>query len=129
MMKKYLALILLVTTLMVTPLFAEARTVQVNIEGQEFKPEALQVWPGDKLNICNQSEYRRQPYCKDKYNSFGQRKPDNLLMLKKGECREVQIQNPTTRPLKVTIRDAVAGKAKLKLHVWQQGADLPAAGR
>lgn len=95
------------------------RVVPIKINGQDFEPKEVKVWPGETLRICNESMYRRQPYSRNKYNKFGSRKPNREKMLKKGECTEVEIKNPTPRILKVVIRDAVAGKAKLTLLVWQ----------
>ena len=88
------------------------RSITVRIVDQNYKPNKLTAYPGDSLRICNESNYRRQPYTHEKYNRFGRRVADSFEMLKKGECREVRIQNPTNKWLKVTIRDAVAGKAK-----------------
>ncbi len=105
-----------------TNLCFAGQVYEIKIDGKNFEPAQLQAWPGDRIRICNQSDYRRQPFTHEKYNRFGKRTSDILEMLKKGDCKEVTLQNPTGKPLKVTIRDAIAEKAKLIVQIWQAGS-------
>ena len=93
------------------------RLIQVKIVDQKFAPDKFTAYPGDTLKICNEDNYRRQPYSSNKYNRFSSRKANTFEMIKEGECREVQIQNPTGKWLKLVIRDAVAEKAKLVVNI------------
>lgn len=102
------------------PIAWAQRVFEVKINGQDFEPKEMQVWPGDTVRICSDSNYRRQPYSSNKYNKFGKRKADGREMIKNGECKEFQVYNPTGKMLTITVRDAVAGKAKLKLKIWQE---------
>lgn len=96
---------------------AWARTIPVNIEKDGYNPSEVKAFSGDRLEICNQTNYRRQPYTSNRYNRFGRRTADTFEMLRKGECKEVTLKNSTGNVLKFTIRDAIANKAKLKVTV------------
>lgn len=93
------------------------RVWKIDVTGSQFEPKEITVWPGDTLQFCNNGIWRRQPYSTQSYNRYSSRKPEIYEMLKKGECKEMKIQNPTKKWLKFTIRDAVNMDMKLKVNV------------
>lgn len=89
----------------------------VDVSGEEYNPDSLQVSPGDTIRLCNQGFWRRQPFTGNEYNRFGNRTPETYEMIGKGECKSLRVRNPTSIVLKFTIHDAVAPKGKLKVSV------------
>ena len=102
--------------LLAMPAWAQ-RVWKVDVTGTQFEPKELTVWPGDTIQFCNNGTWRRQPYTGEKYNRFSTRKPETHEMLKKGECKEMTVQNPTKTWLRFNVRDAVNMDMKLKLKV------------
>ncbi len=94
------------------------RQETLNIVEGVFQVERLDLRAGDQLKICNQDSYRRQPYLRGAFNDMGKRTSDILEWVKKGECRDFTLKNPTDHFLKVTVYDAIAPKAKLHLRVF-----------
>lgn len=93
------------------------RVHQVNVSGEEYQPKELTAYPGDSVQFCNEGIYRRQPYSLERYNRFSQRKADTYEMIKKGECKDVRLQNPTKDWLEVNVKDAVSPKGGIKIKV------------
>ncbi len=97
-----------------------ARQETLNIIGGVFQVDRLDLRAGDQLKICNQDSYRRQPYLRGAFNDMGRRTSDILEWVRKGECRDFTLKNPTDHFLKVTVHDAIASKAKLHLRVFPE---------
>ncbi len=90
---------------------------QVNVSGEDYQPKELKAFPGDTLRFCNEGIYRRQPYSLERFNRYSQRKADTHEMIKKGECRNMRLQNPTKDWLTVHVRDAVNPNGGIKIEI------------
>lgn len=90
---------------------------EVDVSGEEYQPGEITVWAGDTVRFCNQGIWRRQPYTSNQYNRMGSRTAETFEMLKKGECKNLKIRNPTQQWLKFTVHDAVSANGKIKINV------------